>query len=155
MRALTDRGQLLLEMDTARGRAMEAIAGLTEAQMSQPGLDGWSVKDVLNHLTACDEFRFFEIEKVSRSGRLAYPGLSSDESDSLNHLIVTKRRSLSLSEVLRDLDAVRALVLEAISRAPDSALDPAAYVDYPVNGSISHDREHAAAIRAWRKREGI
>jgi len=155
MRVGTTRDQLLLEMDAARAAVMQAIAGLSEEQMSQPGIDGWSVKDVLNHLTACDEFRFFEIERVSRAGRTGYPGLNSEESDSLNHLIVTKRRSLPFSEVLRDLDAVRALVLEAISRAPDSALNPTAYVDYPVNGSISHDSEHAAAIRAWRKREGI
>ena len=35
MRAATARDQLLLEMDTARERVSEAIAGLSEEQMSQ------------------------------------------------------------------------------------------------------------------------
>ena len=60
MRIGTARDQLLLEMDAARDRVSEAIAGLSEEQIARPDLDGWSVKDHLTHLTLWHELRFFE-----------------------------------------------------------------------------------------------
>jgi hypothetical protein len=154
MRATT-RDELLIELDAARTRVMEAIDGLNEEQMSRPGLEGWCVKDHLNHLTACDEFRFLEILRVSRGGRAGFTGFGGEQSDFLNDLIVTQRRRLPLAQVLSDLQAARAFVLEAIAAAPEGALRPERYTMYPVNGGIPHDTGHARAISSWRRREGI
>ncbi|HEU4759941.1 MAG TPA: DinB family protein [Dehalococcoidia bacterium] len=155
MRALGARDQLLLEMETARARVLDAIAGLTEEQMSRPGIDGWSVKDHLNHLTACDEFRFYEIGRISRGGSPAFRDMDRDQTEALNGLIVTLRRALPLDQVRTDLQFARSLVLEAIRGAPEHALAAEPYGDFPVDGSIPHDFEHAAAITAWRQREGL
>src|SRR5213592_2234762 len=51
MRAGTTRDELLFEMDVARDRVGEAIGGLSEEQMAQQEIDGWSVKDHLTHRT--------------------------------------------------------------------------------------------------------
>ena len=150
-----DRRQLVEEMGIARERVMEAVAGLSEEQASKRGIEGWSVKDHLNHLTACDEFRFFEIGRVARGGSPASRDMDSEQADVLNGLIVTLRRGLPMEQVVADLRSVRERVLEAIAAAPEHALSGEAYGDFPVDGSISHDAEHAAAIREWRQREGI
>ena len=155
MRVGSSRDQLLLEMRTARSRVLAAVEGLTEEQMSRPEIDGWSVKDHLSHLTACDEFRFYEIGRVARGARPAFAHMDKEQSDTLNALMVTLRRHLAVDEVMADLDFARSLALEAIQRAPEHALSPQAYGDFPVDGSIDHDLEHAAAITAWREREGI
>ena len=155
MRVGSSRDQLLLEMKTARSRVLAAVEGLSEEQMSRPGIDGWSVKDHLSHLTACDEFRFYEIGRISRGARPAFVNMDGEQTDALNALMVTLRRHLTVDEVMADLDFARSLVLEAIQRAPEHALSPEAYGDFPVDGSIAHDLEHAAAITAWREREGI
>ncbi|MDO8612771.1 MAG: DinB family protein [Dehalococcoidia bacterium] len=155
MRVGSSREQLLLEMKTARAQVSEAIAGLSEEQMSRVEIDGWSVKDHLSHLTACDEFRFYEIGRISRGARPAFAHSDEEQTDTLNALMVTLRRHLAVDEVMADLDFARSLVLEAIQRAPEHALSPEAYGDFPVNGSVPHDLEHAAAITAWRQREGI
>ena len=155
MRVGSSRDQLLLEMKTARSRVLAAVDGLTEEQMSRPGIDGWSAKDHLNHLTVCDEMRFHEIGRISRGGPPAYQGMDNEQADTLNALMVTLRRHLAVDEVMADLDFARSLALEAIQRAPEHALSPQAYGDFPVDGSIDHDLEHAAAITAWREREGI
>ena len=156
MRVGSSRDQLLLEMKTARSQVLAAVEGLTEEQMSRPEIDGWSAKDHLIHLTACDEFRFYEIGRISRGARPAFAGKEEEEqTDALNGLMVTLRRHLAVDEVMADLDFARSLVLEAISQAPEHALSPEAYGDFPVDGSIAHDLEHAAAITAWREREGI
>ena len=155
MRVGSSRDQLLLEMKAARDRVMAAIAGLSDEQASRAELDGWSVKDHLSHLTACDEFRFYEIGRVSQGVRTAFASGDDEQMDALNALMVTLRRHLTVDEVVADLDFARSLVLETIQRAPEHALSPEAYGDFPVDGSIAHDLEHAAAVTAWREREGI
>ena len=155
MRVGSSRDQLLIEMKAARSRVLAAVEGLSDGQASRAELDGWSVKDHLSHLAACDEFRFYEIGRISRGGRPAYQGMDNEQTDALNALIVTLRRYLSLDQVMADLDFARSLVLEAIQRAPEHALSPETYGHFPVDGSIDHDLEHAAAITAWREREGI
>jgi len=155
MRVGSSRDQLLLEMKAARDRVMAAIAGLRDAQASRAELDGWSVKDHLSHLTACDEFRFYEIGRISRGARPAFASADDEQMDALNAIIVALRRNMTLEELIADLEFARSLVLEAIGQAPEHALAPEAYGDFAVNGSIAHDLEHAAAISAWREREGI
>ena len=49
----------------SRAALMSAIEGLSEADMSQAALDGWSVKDHLTHVTVWDEIRASEIERIS------------------------------------------------------------------------------------------
>jgi len=154
MRVGSSRDQLVLEMKAARDRVLAAIDGLSDGQASRAELDGWSVKDHLSHLTVCDEFRFYEIGRVSRRARPAFADANEEQMDALNALTVTLRRHLTVDEVMADLDFARSLVLEAIQRAPEHALSPEAYGDFAVNGSIPHDLEHAAAITAWREREG-
>src|SRR3990172_10316249 len=108
--------------------------------MSRPEIDGWSVKDHLIHLTACDEFRFYEIGRVSRGARPAFAS-DDEQMDTLNEAMVTVRRHLTLEELIADLEFARSLVLEAISQAPEQALSPEAYRDFPVDGGKSHDLE--------------
>ena len=155
MRVGSSRDQLLLEMKAARDRVMAAIAGLRDEQASRVELEGWSVKDHLSHLTACDEFRFYEIGRVSRGARTAFASVDDEQADALNAIIVALRRNMTLEELIADLEFARSLVLEAIGQAPEHALAPEAYGDFAVNGSIAHDLEHAAAISVWREREGI
>jgi hypothetical protein len=154
MRVGSSRDQLVLEMKAARDRVLAAIDGLSDGQASRAELDGWSVKDHLSHLTVCDEFRFYEIGRVSRGARPAFAS-DDEQMDTLNEAMVTVRRHLTLEELIADLEFARSLVVEAIGQAPEQALAPEAYGDFAVNGSIPHDLEHAAAITAWREREGI
>ena len=155
MRVGSSRDQLIVEMKAARARVLAAIEGLSDAQASRAELDGWSVKDHLSHLTACDEFRFYEIGRISRGARPAFASADDEQMDALNAIIVALRRNMTLEELIADLEFARSLVVEAIGQAPEHALAPEAYGDFSVEGSIDHDLEHAAAISAWREREGI
>src|SRR5437867_9185816 len=104
MRVGTGRDQLLLELDTARARVSEAIAGLTEEQTSRSDLDGWSVKDHLTHLTLWHELRFFELSRIARGGRAGFPLTDEASVEQINRQFAANRRSLSLEQVLADLD---------------------------------------------------
>jgi hypothetical protein len=75
MRALTPQQQLIAELDHAADQVAAAISGLTDEQASRPAEDGWSVRDHLTHLTFWHEMRFFEVSRIARGGRAAFPVL--------------------------------------------------------------------------------
>ena len=51
-----NRQQLVRRLDTAWAAFQDSYAGLSAAEMTAPGVvDGWSVKDVLAHVTTWEE----------------------------------------------------------------------------------------------------
>jgi hypothetical protein len=154
VRALTQRNQLVMEMETAGKRIAAAIDGLTEEQASQQTIDGWSVKDHLNHMCHWHEMRALEIMRISRGGMASMQPLDDDQVEEINQPIVRLRRRLALKQVIADLEFARGLVLEAIQNCPEEALDESKYEELAMTGA-GHDMDHAEAIEAWRKKEGI
>jgi hypothetical protein len=154
MRAATARDQFLLEMDAARDRVNEAIARLSEDDVSRPAIDGWSVKDHLTHLTLWHELRFFELSRIARGGRAGFPVTDEAGVEHINNQFVTNRRPLPLDQVLADLDFARDMVRQALSSCPEDRLDLNLYEELGPHGA-GHEISHAEMITAWRKREGI
>src|SRR5207244_3557829 len=101
----TTRDQLLLEMEAARDRVDEAIAGLSEEQIARPDLDGWSVKDHLTHLTLWHELRFFEISRIARGGRAGFPVTDEAGVEHINEQFAANRRPLPFES--RKISALR------------------------------------------------
>jgi hypothetical protein len=51
-----DRGKLLKRLDKAWVAFKESYAGLTEAQLLEPGVTGrWSIRDIIAHVTTWEE----------------------------------------------------------------------------------------------------
>lgn len=153
MRTATARDQLLLEMDTARDRVNEAIAGLSDEAMSRPDLDGWSVKDHLTHITLWHELRFFELSRIARGGTAGFPVTDEAGVEHINEQFAANRRSLPLAQVVADLDFAREMVRQAVSSCPEDRLDLRNYAELGPNGA-GHEVSHAEMITAWRQREG-
>ena len=153
MRATT-RDELLFELDTARARVNEAIAGLTDDQISHQDLDGWSVKDHLTHLTLWHELRFFELSRIARGGSAGFPVTDEAGVEHINQQFAANRRPLALDQVLADLDFARDMVREAVASCPEDRLDLRLYEELGPNGA-GHEISHAEMITAWRGRKGI
>ena len=153
MRVGTTRDQFLLEMDAAHDRVNEAIAGLSEEQMSQRDLDGWSVKDHLTHLTLWHELRFFELSRIACGGRAGFPVTDEAGVEHINQQFAANRRSLPLTQVLADLDFAREMVRQAVANCPEDRLDLRFYEELGPNGA-GHEMSHAEMITAWRGRKG-
>jgi DinB superfamily len=154
MRVGTTRDQLLLEMDTARERVNKAITGLSEEQMSQQDLDGWSVKDHLTHLTLWHELRFFELSRIARGGRAGFPVTDETAVEHINEQFAANRRLLPITQVLADLDFARDMIREAVSNCPEDRLDLRFYEELGPHGA-GHEISHAEMITSWRQREGV
>jgi hypothetical protein len=153
MRALTDRDQLAAMFRAAGGHIESAIAGLTDEQMERAEIGRWSAKDHLTHLAIWHELRFFEINRIARGGGPAL-NMSQEQVDQLNELMGAPRRNLTAAQVIDDLRAARALIMDVIANAPEAALDETLYGEVGLAGGAEHDHEHASAIEAWRGADG-
>ena len=150
------RNDLLTELDEARRELLSAVEGLSDAQLSVPLPGGeWSAKDVLAHVSSWDELRCFEIARADRDDTPVYALLREDDFAPWNAVLMSVRRDLPLSQVLRELSYARERVLEMIASVPDDRLAEAAPGRVRIRRAAAHDREHAAPIREWCRREGL
>jgi hypothetical protein len=145
---------IVAELRSARAEVKMSIEGLSDEEFSALSEDGWSIKDHLTHLMALDELRFFEISRIARGGGAAFAGISDEMFDQLNAALSESRRSMSVTQVLADMEFARDLVLQAVESAPDDALNENRYVDLGLLGSAEHDRDHAQMICRIREKEG-
>ena len=58
-----DRQELLAHYRRSRAELLAAIDGLSDAQLCDPSIDGWSVKDHLAHLAFWDDIRAAEVQR--------------------------------------------------------------------------------------------
>ena len=139
-----------MQLQRAREGVLEAVSGLTDEQASRPGADGWSIKDHLAHLTAWHEMRFFEIGRIARGGRAAFPDSPDERIDPVNALFAENRRGLPLTQVLADLEFAWEMVAQAVAACPEDRLDQRLYAGIGLAGGAEHDIAHAEVIAALR-----
>ena len=60
-----DRDALLQHYRQMRDDLLAAIDGLSDGLLTEPSLDGWSVKDHLAHLALWDDLRAAEVLRIS------------------------------------------------------------------------------------------
>ena len=142
------RAKLREHYAAVRVPLLEAIAGLSDAQMVEETIDGWSVKDHLVHLTVWDEIRRQEIERISAGGHTAWPMMTEEQVEQLNQMTVELRRRLTLDQVRAEFDSSRAAVVAAIDAATARGLDGSLYGEAGLESD--HDVPHADFIRRWR-----
>ena len=153
---MTLRDELLSELEEARRELLSAVEGLSNAQLSVPLPGGeWSAKDVLAHVSSWDELRCFEIARADRDDTPVYALLREDDFAPWNAVLMSVRRDLPLSQVLRELSYARERVLEMIASVPDDRLAEAAPGRVRIRRAAVHDREHGSDIRKWREQEGL
>jgi len=122
---------------------LASLEGLSDAQLQEPTIDGWSVKDNLAHLAFWDDLRADEITRIS-AGHASALHLDGGQDGRLNELAYQLRRGLSLDQVRWEIDHSFRRLEAAIQAAPSTALNPDLYGEA---GLVSgHAGEHARYI---------
>ncbi len=148
--------QVLGRLETAWRDFEESYAGLTEAELLEPGVTGeWSVRDIIAHVTWWEEEALKHLPHIREGGRPPRYSVKYGGIDSFNALMTEKRKGLSLEEVLSRHEDVHGRLVTYVKLAPAELyaketrfrrrLRLDTYGHYPV---------HAKAIRAWRRRTG-
>ena len=148
------KAQLLDEIRQTHGELEDVFAPLTEAQMTQSGVNGeWSVKDMLAHVTWWEGHML----RTLRAGReeLGPEGSNPDNlTQRKNAEVFAANRDRPLVEVRAEFDASYREVLATLEGWPAEAL--AQDETYEAIGwdTFKHYPQHTATIREWLAQPG-
>ena len=149
-----DRRRLLKRLDEARLTFKASYAGLSEAQLLEPGVTGaWSVRDIIAHVTTWEEEALKHLPLILKNGTPPRYSVRYGGIDAFNARMTEQKRSLSLSEVRAQLAAAHGRLVDFIQSVPDHQLIGEARFRHRLRlDTYSHYPLNAAAIRQWRQR---
>ncbi len=142
-----DKDALLDHYRTTRKELLAAIEGLTDEQMTEPSIDGWSVKDHLAHIALWDDIRTSEVIRISAGYDSAWR-MTGEQDATYGAMGHDLRVGLSLRQVRWELAESRRKLLEAISAATPRGLDGSLYGEAGLKSG--HERQHVGWIKRWR-----
>ncbi|HEX6819538.1 MAG TPA: ClbS/DfsB family four-helix bundle protein [Ktedonobacterales bacterium] len=155
------KAELLSNLRAEHEALIQTLGTLTEAQLTQRGVHGegledWSVKDILSHITWWEQsiFGWLGREQAVPRGALPASNLSEDEA---NSFIFEQTRALSPSDVLANFErsytalhqAIEAASEEQLARGRPSDPDGSPLLEIIPGNSYDHYHVHNDAIRAW------
>ncbi len=149
--------QLLNRVGYSRRMTMKGAAG------------NWSVKDLLAHILAYQQYMVDRLEEISHGldyvpcktqaaldafrEEFGYPDFGSPllDDDGPNAWVVEKYKNIPLDEIVaQELQAYRA-IMAALERTPEEVLNQHDLFERVANNTYKHYREHAIDIRRWLK----
>jgi hypothetical protein len=145
-----DRQRLLRRLDKAWAALTESYVGLSDSQLTEPGVTGdWSVKDILAHVTTWEGEALKHLPLIIAGGRppryVRYGGI-----DAFNAKTTEEKRGLSLPEVLRQLDDTHGHLIDFVQRMPEAQFTRDTRFRRRLRlDTYSHYPKHAEAIRKW------
>jgi hypothetical protein len=152
-----NKQQLLSKIDTAWSAFQESYAGLSDAQLTQPGVTGdWSVKDILAHVTAWEEEALKHLPHILEGKRPPRYSVLYGGIDAFNALKTEENRRRSLAEVMTRLDDVHRQLIAYIQSAPESEIAQETRFRRRIRlDTYSHYPIHTRGICEWREKLAI
>ncbi len=157
-----NRSELVSAMDTSRAELLDAIVGLSDEQMLEPGVVGdWSVRDVLQHISLWEAELVKLLVHVQQRRRPTGDRFAGKiDIDTLNARWHAETKDRPLDSVQADFAAVRQQTQRRLNDVGEADLANAKLVpwlkgrplwQWVFEDTAEHDQEHAAQIRAWRE----
>ena len=153
-----NKPELLASIRRDHRKLEELISPLSESQMTAPALDaGWSIKDVLAHISAWEGRCAGWLEAVARGETPERPEVN--DVDGANARDYAAAQHQPLSNVLatsRDAHAAMIRSVEALSEADLADEKRFGWPTWQMASSNSdeHYREHVEQIQSWLARTG-
>ena len=151
---MNKRQQVLNRLDKTWRALEESYAGLSEVEMSEPGVTGsWSVKDIIAHVTTWEEEALKHLPLILMGEKPPRYSVTHGGINAFNAAMTVQKRDLEFAEVLRQRDAVHQRIIEYIETIPEDHLGSDARFRRCLRAdTYSHYPIHAKAISNWRAR---
>jgi uncharacterized damage-inducible protein DinB len=146
-----DREALLQHYRQTREDLLAAIDGLSDQQLSEASLDGWSVKDHLLHLAFWDDIRAGEVARIS-AGHASAWRLTEEQDHAYNDMTYALRQNMAADQAKWELAISRQRLLDAISASTPRGLDASLYGEAGLTSG--HEAQHTGWIKRWRGERG-
>ncbi|HEY7726838.1 MAG TPA: DinB family protein [Candidatus Eisenbacteria bacterium] len=153
-RAAAARRRLLQRLDAAWNAFRDSYAGLSPAELLEPGVAGnWSVRDVIAHVTWWEEEALKHLPLILDGGRPPRYSVTYGGIDAFNALKTGQTKGFSLPEVLNRQEEVHRRLVALVAEAPQDQLAGDTRFRRRLRlDTYGHYSKHAAAIRTWRWR---
>lgn len=151
-------------LEDEREKLVDALDGLTDEQMEEPGVVGeWSIKDLLSHLLAWEAEAIkllWQLQQGEKPGGIFAGPIDVDQ---VNHTWYLEMHARPLERVLADFEAVRKQTHKRLAAFTEkdlsdlqryAGLKGRALEQIIAENTFEHDAEHAAEILAWRQGKG-
>jgi hypothetical protein len=150
-----NRQQLMRRLETTWAALQDSYAELSAAEMTTPGVvNGWSVKDILAHVTTWDEEALTYLP-VILAGRKPPRYAAVGGLDAFNARMAEQKRDLPLPEVLAQLEATHRRLLAYVATVPEEHFARETPFRHRLRlDTYSHYPIHTRSIQAWREGRG-
>ena len=147
-----NKSQLLKRLDKAWAAFNASYAGLSDAELLEPGVTGvWSVRDIIVHVTWWEEEALTHLPVILAGGKPARYSVRYGGIDAFNAQMTEQKQDLSLSEVLQQRDDTHRRLIDFIQNAPEDQLVRETRFRRRLRlDTYSHYPQHTAAISEWR-----
>jgi len=151
-----DKQQILKKIDKAWTELKASYAGLSDAQLSEPGVtEDWSVRDILAHVITWEEEALKYLPLIIDGGRPPRYSVMYGGIDAFNAEMTQQKSSLPLSEVQRQLDETHARLVDYVRSAPEEQFTRETPARRRLRwDTYSHYPIHTGAISEWREKTG-
>ena len=152
-----NKRQLIAKLENAWSALEESFAGLTNEQMTQPGVTGdWSVTDILGHVTAWEEEALKHLPHIREGKRPPRYSVLYGGIDAFNALKAQESRARPMAEVLARVEETHRQLIAYLHTAPEEQLATETRFRRRIRlDTYSHYPIHTQAIREWRAKSGI
>jgi hypothetical protein len=157
--------ELMGALEAERERFLDAIDGLSDEALEQPGvMDEWSIKDLLTHLTMWEAELIKLLWQAKQGQKPSSAHFSKTTVDELNARWRKEMQDRSLERVIADFHSVRNQTIRRVEAFSDKDLNDVKRYNWLGNrplwewiagDSFEHEAEHREQIIAWRKSEGL
>ena len=152
--AHVSRSDLLKRLDARWQELLASYAGLSEAELVEPGVTGtWSVKDIVAHVTVWEDEALAHLPVVLAGKRPPRYSVTHGGINAFNLQMTQRNRSLALAEVMRLRDDTHRRLVEIVQGVPESECGSDTRFRRRLRlDTYGHYAVHTRAIRAWRER---
>jgi hypothetical protein len=151
-----DKSELLARLHTGYTQVHGLIAPLTPSQLQTGGvIDGWSIKDLIAHFIAHEQFALHEIAAAQRGEHFHHP---YHDTDAMNAAIVAHYADTSPEQVLCDWERSFGQVIALVEGLTDAEFHASGAVVQLLgdtidgalaNNTYEHYAEHMPTLLAW------
>jgi hypothetical protein len=149
-----NHAQLLRRIDERWNALLASYAGLSPAEMVEPGVTAaWSVKDIVAHVTSWEEEALKHLPVILAGGTPPRYAVTHGGIDAFNAQMTQRNRERPLADVLRRRDDTHRRLLGFIASVPDADLGGETRARRRLRlDTYGHYAIHTRAIWAWRKK---
>ena len=150
------RDDILKTLNSEFDSLLRSVEGLTDDQMTRVWYGDWGVRDILAHVAGWHREMTGAFERIARGERPVPEGVDYSNADPINARFAEAQRSADANGIITELKASKDAFVAAAHQVPEDRFEDGktAYRILHTTG-IDHYKEHAQAIRDWRRPGGI